>query len=262
MAAAPRPRLKKRCVDFVPSLLDTRHNLLGSRSLFLAPLPLVLFSLFPLYSLVTLGLIIPLLLDSPLCRMSWYSSRPTRQSSSSPTRHFLEYQSVHLTQAIVSAQRAAARAKITLMLGSSWLLLSPPPRHRPPRRQKAQFPSPRWYSLKVRSLASRGQHPSFPHTCTRPLLVLWRLAGTPRSQPRHNAKSQTQLTVIISDQVQGITPWIIFPFCTCYLCPGDFCGLRRFIILLPCQSDPSGTIGFIVYTCPTVKTPFDLIYAS
>ena len=129
--------------------------------------------------------------------MWWYSSRPTRQSSSSPTRHFLEYQSVHLTQAIVSAQRAAAQAKITLMLGLSWLLSSPPPQHRPPRRQKAQFPSLRWYSLKVHSLASRGQHLSFPHTCTRPLLVLWRLAGTLRSQPRHNAKTRTQLTVII-----------------------------------------------------------------
>jgi len=28
--ATLRPRLKKRCVDFVPSLLDTRHNLLGT----------------------------------------------------------------------------------------------------------------------------------------------------------------------------------------------------------------------------------------
>ena len=42
--ATRRPRLKKRCVDFVPSLLDTRHNLLGSRSLFLTPLPHVLLS--------------------------------------------------------------------------------------------------------------------------------------------------------------------------------------------------------------------------
>ena len=39
------PRLKKRCVDFVPSLLDTRHNFLGSRSLFLVPLPRVPLSI-------------------------------------------------------------------------------------------------------------------------------------------------------------------------------------------------------------------------
>ena len=43
--ATRRPRLKKRCVDFVPSLLDTRHNLLGSRSIILVPLPHVLLSL-------------------------------------------------------------------------------------------------------------------------------------------------------------------------------------------------------------------------
>ena len=150
--------------------------------------------------------------------MSRYSSRPTRQSSSSPTQHFLEYQSARITQASVSAQGAAARANITPMLGSSWLLLSPPPRHRLLHRQRAQFPSPRWYSLKVRSLASRGQRLNFPHTCTQTLLVSWRLAGTLRSQLRHNAKTRAQLTVIISDQVQGITSWIIFS--TCYLCPG------------------------------------------
>ena len=259
MAATSRPRLKKRCVDFVPSLIDTRHNLPGSRSLFPVPLRLVLFSLFPLYSLVTPGLIISLLLDSPLCRMSRYSSRLTRRSSSSPTRHFPEYRSARLTQVSVSAQGAAARANVTPMLGPSWLLLSPPPRHRLPRRQRAQFPSPRWYSSKVRSLASRGQRLNFPHTYTRPL-VSWRLAGTLRSQLRHNAKTRAQLAVIISDQVQGITSWIIFPLAIYAL--EDFCGLRRFISLLPCQSDPSGTIGFIVYTCPTVKTPFDLIYAS
>jgi len=37
-----RLHLRKRCVDFVLSLLDTRHNLLGSRSLFLVLLPHVL----------------------------------------------------------------------------------------------------------------------------------------------------------------------------------------------------------------------------
>lgn len=44
--ATARPRLKKRCVDFVPSLLDSRHHLPGSCSLFLVPIPLVLLSLF------------------------------------------------------------------------------------------------------------------------------------------------------------------------------------------------------------------------
>jgi len=46
--ATRRPRLKKRCVDFVPSLLDTRHDLLESRSLFLVPLPHVLLCFFSL----------------------------------------------------------------------------------------------------------------------------------------------------------------------------------------------------------------------
>lgn len=204
--ATRRPRLKKRCVDFVPSLLDTRHNLLGSRSIFLVPLPHVLsLSSLSLYSLVTSGLIIPLPLDSPLCRMSWYSTRPIRQSSSSPMQHFLELQSGHPTQASVSAQAAAAKAKATLMLGPSWLPSSPPPRHRPPHRQRAQFPWLRWYSSRVRSSASRGHQPSFLRMHTRPLLVSCRLAGTLRSQLRRDAKTRVQLTVIISDRVQVIT---------------------------------------------------------
>jgi hypothetical protein len=170
--ATRRPRLKKRCVDFVLSLLDTRHNLLGSRSLFL--FHLLTFSspfLLSLHSLVTSGLIIPLLLDSPSCRMSWYSSRQTRQCSSSRMRRSLEHQSSHQVQASVSAQGAAAQAKVTLMLGPSWLPSSPRPRHRPPHRQRVQFALLRWYSSRVRSLASREQHPSFPQTHTRPLLV-------------------------------------------------------------------------------------------
>jgi hypothetical protein len=175
-----RPHLKKRCVDFVPSLLDTRRNLLGSRSLFLVSLPHVPLSLssLSLFSLVTSGLIIPLPLDSPLCRMSWYSGRPIRQSSSSPNQRFLGHQPGHPTQASVGAQVRAAQAKVTLMLGLSWLLSSPPPRHRPPNCQRAQFLWLRWYSSRVRSLASRGQHPSFLRMRTRPLLVSCRLAGT------------------------------------------------------------------------------------
>ena len=205
--ATRRPRLKKRCVDFVPSLLDTRHNLLGSRSLSPVPLPHVLlpFSSLSLYPLVTSGLIIPLPLDSPLCRMSWCSTHPIRQSSSSQMQHFLERQSDHPTQASVSMQGAAAQAKVTLMLGSSWLPSSPPPRHRPPHHQWAQFPWLRWYSSRVRSSASRGHHPSFLRMHTRPLLVSCRLAGTLRSQLRRDAKTRVQLTVIISDRVQVIT---------------------------------------------------------
>jgi len=183
--ATPRPHLKKRCVDFVPLTLATTcrdhvpyslsHSLLFSSH-----------SFFSLYSLVSPSLIIPLLPDSSCCRMSWYSSRLTRQSSSSPMRHSLEYRSGPPTQATVSAQGAAAQAKIMLMLGPSWLPSSPPPRHHPPRRQRAPFPSLRWYSSRVRSSTSRGQRRSFPHTCTRPPLVSWRLAGTLRSQLGHD----------------------------------------------------------------------------
>jgi len=156
------------------------------------------------------------------------------------------------------------------VLGPSWLRSSLPPRHRPPHQLL------RWYSSWVRSLASRGQHPSWPHRDTRPLLVSWRLAGTLKSQLRREAKTLTRLTNIFSDRadrVQVIT-WIIFfsfsfsffflPFSALVIpSPGYFCGLCRFISLLPCQSDCSGTIGFIVYTynypsTTAVKTPSDL----
>jgi hypothetical protein len=141
--ATRRPRLKKRCVDFVPSLLDTAttcwDHVPYSWFHFLSSPFLISLSL-SLYSLVTSGLIIPLPLDSPLCRMSWCSTHPIRQSSSSQMQHFLERQSGRPTQARVSAQGAAAQAKVMLVLGSSWLPSSPPPRHRPPHRQWAQFP--------------------------------------------------------------------------------------------------------------------------
>ena len=127
-------------------------------------------------------------LDSPLCRMSWYSSRPIRQSSSSPMLHFLEHQSGQPTQASVSAQGAAAQAKVMLMLGPTWLPSSPPPRHRPPHHQKAQFPWLRCYSSGARSSVSQGRHPSFLRMHTRPLLASCRLAGTLRSQLRRDAK--------------------------------------------------------------------------
>ncbi len=143
--------------------------------------------------------------------MSWSSSRPTRQSSSSPMRHFLEHQSGCPTQASLSVQGAAAQANLMLMpvLGPSWLPSSLPPRRRPPHHRKVQFPLLRWYSSRVRSSAFRGQHPSFPHRYTRTLLVSWRQAGTLKSQLRCDAKALTQLTGIISDGVQVIT-WIIF----------------------------------------------------
>lgn len=195
--------------------------------------------------------------------MSWFSSRPIRQSSSSPMQHFLEHQSGHPTQASVSVQGAAAQAKVTLMLGSSWLPSNPPPRHRPPHRQRAQFLWLHWYSSRVRSLASRGQPPSCQRTHARTLLVSFRLGGTPRSQLRRDAKPGCNSLLLFPIECKLLPSDYFFSILQLLSVPWVYCGLCRFISLLPCQSDRSGTIGFIVHTCSrtAVKTPSDLVYA-
>jgi hypothetical protein len=141
--------------------------------------------------------------------------------------------------------------------------LNQPPRHRPLRPQRAQFPSLHWYSSRVRNSASRGQHPSFPHRCTRPLLVSWRLAGTLRPQLRHDAITRT--IVIISDRVQGNYLMDYFSILHLLSMPWGF------LWSAPIHYSTSTSIGpfwnhwFIVYTCPrttAVKTPFDIVYAS